>query len=75
VVSTFVASGLGLDQGAEVMVAGTPGEYVERILRLYEDESLWSRLSMASTAFIQRNYSPEIMKQRLAEILETERER
>ncbi|HLC05306.1 MAG TPA: glycosyltransferase [Anaerolineales bacterium] len=75
VVSTFVASGLGLEQGAEVMVAGTPGEYVERILRLYEDESLWSRLSMASTAFIQRNYSPEIMKQRLAEILETERER
>jgi glycosyltransferase involved in cell wall biosynthesis len=69
VVSEFVASGLGIQDGVEALVARTPGDFVERIVRLYSDANLWARLSKASLAFIEHNYTPGVMTEKLARIL------
>jgi hypothetical protein len=57
VASERVAAGLGLDAGSPVRVASTPDEYVDELLAIVENGALRTRLSKASRACAERDFS------------------
>jgi GT2 family glycosyltransferase/glycosyltransferase involved in cell wall biosynthesis len=67
------AEGLGAEDGHELLIADAPAALAERIVRLHEDDELWHRLSSAGQDVVRRVASVELMRDRLAELLELSR--
>lgn len=68
VVATPVAvEGSGLSD-SEVVIAEGTDEFAAAVVRLYQDESLWNRLSVNSLAFFTEHYSLASARKRLASI-------
>ena len=65
VVSPVVASGLGLQDGREVLIAKNDEEFIAKVIRLYTDETLWFCIQQAAQDYIRQHCSPEVMKQNL----------
>ncbi len=59
------AEGMGLEDGAEILIAEAPADFAAAVLRLVDDPALWERLSRGGRAFVRREYSPEATRQRL----------
>lgn len=69
-VATPVAvEGMGLRDGDGVLVASTPEQMAERVLRAHADPGLWARLSAAGLAHARVAYSPAAWRSALAEAL------
>ena len=58
----------GMDACA--LVAEDPEEFALQVLRLLDDDELWWELSRAGKELIERNCSPEVLAERLGELLE-----
>ena len=72
VVSTSIgAEGMYLQHGREVLIADDPREFADAVVRLYSDRELWSRLSLAGRQLVRERYSPEVIRQGLAEVIES----
>jgi glycosyltransferase involved in cell wall biosynthesis len=57
VVSTPVGcAGLGATDGREILIADSPHAFAAAIDRLVADDELWSRLSRAGRAFVERHF-------------------
>lgn len=57
-VSTLIgAEGMGLADGDGVLIADTPQDFADAVLRLHEDAALWQAASSGALAFVERNYS------------------
>jgi GT2 family glycosyltransferase len=70
VVTTSVgAEGMALTHGENVLIADTPSEMADAIVRLYTDRDLWNRLSRASLDFVARTTSREAGHQIVGNIL------
>jgi glycosyltransferase involved in cell wall biosynthesis len=69
VTSPIAAEGMGLRDGEEVLIADGPQPLAGAVARLYTDGVLWSRLSAASLAFVERSYGREAARRRVREIL------
>lgn len=63
------AEGMGLKNGRELLIADDTDGFVKAILRLRDDTVLWDKISKGGRRFIQENYSPEVMKDRLLRLL------
>ncbi len=61
----------GMDDCA--LVAEDAAELAAHVIRLLEDDELWWQLSGAGQELIQRNCSPEVLGERLGELLESPR--
>jgi len=72
VISTVAASGLNLRDGEEALIANDDQEFTEKTLRLYTDQNLWHEIQRGAQRYIRDNCSPEIMRQKLAEILSSQ---
>lgn len=60
VVATPIAvEGMFLEAGRDVLVAESPDEFADAILRLYEDEALWNQLSTNGLANVARHFGFE----------------
>ncbi len=58
VVTTRIgAEGMRLADGIHALIADDADAFSEAIVRLYNDEALWSSLQQAAAAHIQKNYS------------------
>ena len=58
VVATALAvEGMGLTPGNDILVAGTPAQFAQSVIQLYNDETLWNRLSTTGLATTQKIYS------------------
>ena len=69
VVTTKIgAEGIGLVHGETALIADTPHEFADLVVQLYSNEELWNRISKKSVTHVTENFSPEIMKRKLAEI-------
>ncbi|WP_177198451.1 glycosyltransferase [Novosphingobium sp. CF614] len=72
VVSAIASEGMGLVDGETVMVANGGAPFADKIIRLYDDEALWQRLSRNGAAFIRKHYSIDvgftIMREMLAQV-------
>jgi GT2 family glycosyltransferase/glycosyltransferase involved in cell wall biosynthesis len=69
VISAFSATGLDLRDGEQVLIADNDEVFAEKVVSLYEDESLWLALQEASLDCIRSRYSSQIMRDKLAAIL------
>ncbi len=58
VVATSIAvEGMHLIDGESVLIADTPEDLAEAVIRLYQDDTLWERLSQAGLAVMERHFS------------------
>ena len=70
VATTPSVEGMHLVPGEEILVADEPAAFADAIVRLYTDETLWSRLSLAGIANVRRHFSPEAAGAALARTFE-----
>jgi len=72
VVATSVAiEGMHLTDGYDVLVADDPRAFAEAVLRVYDDESLWQRLSTGGRLNIERFFSRDVARTALRGLLGT----
>jgi len=70
VVATSVAcEGMQLADGKDVLIAESPADFAEAVVRLYRDPDLWAKLSDGGVANIRRHFSAEAAAATLRRIL------
>jgi glycosyltransferase involved in cell wall biosynthesis len=69
VVSELTASQLDLTDGDEVLIAKNPDEFVQKIIKIYQDEKLWYQIQQNALKCIQETCNPEILKTALNKII------
>ena len=69
VVSELTASQLDLTDGDEVLIAKNPDEFVQEIIKIYQDEKLWYQIQQNALKCIQETCNPEILKTALNKII------
>jgi GT2 family glycosyltransferase/SAM-dependent methyltransferase len=70
VVTTSIgAEGLGTQDGREMLIGEDPEALAERIVRVYADDELWRRLSLAGQGVVRRTASLEVMRERLEQLI------
>ncbi len=75
VVTTRIgAEGMGLRDGIEALIAEGPREFADAVIRLYQDEALWSQLSTAGLELIREHYSKAVVAGHLSSLLVPSRE-
>lgn len=69
VVSTQVgAGGMGLRHEKHLLITDDPDDFADLVVRLYNDETLWHRLSAAALTHLDTNYSPAAALKRMTKI-------
>ena len=72
VVATPAAvEGLFAHDGEDVLVAAEPQEFADAVVRLYQDEELWKRLSTNSLANVEKYFSLDTARRNLQSLLES----
>lgn len=69
VATPMAVEGMHLVDGEEVLVADTPAAFAAAVVRLYRDEALWDRLSLAGVANVARHFSFDAARAALARVL------
>jgi hypothetical protein len=57
VASTIACEGIGLEDEINILIADDPAEFAQKVIRLYNDATLWNRLSTAGFEKVNRDYS------------------
>ena len=68
--SPIAAEGMGIPHTCAFLLAKNDDDYIEKIVRLYQDEELWETLSKAGAALVKTQFGVDACKRRLMEILE-----
>ena len=69
VATSLAAEGMGMVEGEHVLVADGPDDFAAAIVRLYEDEALWNKLSKAGIVFADQAWGAEAAWTIMADIL------
>ena len=67
--TTLAAEGMSLTHGENFLIADSPQELADAIVRLYNDEALWNRLSSEGLKFAEREWGGEAAWNTLHDIL------
>lgn len=59
------AEGMNLTDEREVLIADEPRDFARQICRVYRDAALWQTLSDAGFDFIEENFSPEVIEEKI----------
>jgi glycosyltransferase involved in cell wall biosynthesis len=59
VATTCAVEGMHLRDGDDVLVADAPEAFADAVLRLYDDEALWSRLAANGLDNVRRHFSAD----------------
>jgi glycosyltransferase involved in cell wall biosynthesis len=71
VVSTSLgAEGLGTVDGQHLLIADTPSSFAQKIVSLLGDEALRHRLAREADELLERDFTPDAIRQRVGQILE-----
>ncbi|BCT68964.1 glycosyltransferase [Nitrosospira sp. NRS527] len=62
------AEGMGLRHEKHLLIADDPDDFADLVVRLYNDETLWYRLSTAALTHLDTNYSLAAARKRMIEI-------
>ena len=71
VTTSMGAEGIGIVNGEHALIADTPEDFADAVVRLYKDKELWEKLSQNGKKLIKENYSPEAVEKKLLKILNT----
>jgi GT2 family glycosyltransferase/glycosyltransferase involved in cell wall biosynthesis len=69
VTTTIGAEGLDLACGVHALIADEPDDFARRVIELYEDGELWTRLSRAAREHVDARFGHAAVKRRLDETL------
>lgn len=70
VTSPLGAEGMGLSDGENVLIADEPTAFANAVVRLYTDEKLWTRLSIAGYRFSEERYSRPVVASKINALLD-----
>jgi glycosyltransferase involved in cell wall biosynthesis len=70
VLSPIAAEGTGLSDGLTTLIANSPAEWVETIVKLYNNENSWNRMSENQKILAESNYSFENAQTQMRRIFE-----
>jgi len=69
-VATGIASeGTGLIDGMNVLIADTPGEFSDAVIKAYTSPDLWASLSKNGQDWIQSHYSRPVIASKLLDVI------
>jgi len=69
VATTLAAEGMSLTNGENILVADTPGDFANAVVRIYREENLWSHISEKSVELADMTWGGESAWRILADIL------
>ncbi|MGY4517066.1 glycosyltransferase [Lysobacter sp. HA18] len=69
VATSCAVEGMHLRDGDDVLVADTPDTFAEAVLRAYDDEALWQRLSINGLENVRRHFSADAARDALRRAL------
>lgn len=69
VTTTIGSEGIGLEDGKTAMVTNDPGEFAEKIIHLYKEDSIWQNMSANAADHLRNNFSFENAKNKMKEFL------
>ncbi len=70
VVTTSVgAEGIGLVHAETALIADTPEEFAQHVVKLYSDDGMWRTISENARLFIKHNYSPQVVSTALRDMM------
>jgi glycosyltransferase involved in cell wall biosynthesis len=70
VLSPIAAEGTGLSDGLTTLIANSPPEWVETIVKLYNNENSWNKMSENQEILAKSNYSFENAQKQMRRIFE-----
>ena len=70
VTTSVGAEGMNLIDGQEALIHDEPQEFADAVVRLYESATLWQMLSDNGFRFIEENFSPGVIDERIREAME-----
>jgi len=71
VVATAAAvEGLFAEHGRDILIADEPGAFAREVIRLYQDQALWERLSKASIQNVEEHFSVQAARASLLALFE-----
>ena len=70
VATSVAAEGIGLTDGLNILIANTPVEIVDAVVRAFGSVELWTSLSEHGRTWVQNNYSREVVSSRLLEVID-----
>jgi GT2 family glycosyltransferase/glycosyltransferase involved in cell wall biosynthesis len=68
VLTEIAAEGTGLTHGISAMIANTAEDFVDNVIKVYDDAELWQKLAENELLTVQNNYTAEGAKTKFAEI-------
>ena len=68
--TSIAAEGFGLIDGKEMLITDKPSQLAEYTIDLYRNQEQWTKLSMQGKIFIRDNFSPALIKDRIASIFD-----
>jgi|GEM_PF-1475543 len=68
VTTSMGAEGMGLNHGENILIADTPEDFAECIIKLYHDANLWEQLSESGINYMKAHFSPEVVGQKIRQI-------
>ncbi len=69
VLSAVAAQGMEISDGKEALVASDEKDFIEKTLRLYQDETLWSRIRERELEYIAKSCDPAALEKSLDGLL------
>ena len=69
VTTSIAAEGMSLEHENNALIADTPKEFAEAIVRLHQDEELWNRLARQGREHVQQNWSFDQVDKKLQGII------
>jgi glycosyltransferase involved in cell wall biosynthesis len=68
VTTTIGAEGMGLKEGETALIADEPANFAEAVCRLYNDSTLWEKLSYQGREYIEQNYGESAVRDKLRDL-------
>jgi glycosyltransferase involved in cell wall biosynthesis/SAM-dependent methyltransferase len=68
--TSIAAEGFGFSDGKEMLITDNPSQLAEYTIDLYRNQELWTKLSKQGKTFIRDNYSPALIKERIANLFD-----
>jgi GT2 family glycosyltransferase len=69
VATPMAVEGMFTQSGKDVLVAGSEQEFADAVVKLYQDEELWNRISVAGLENVRRYFSVETARLGLQQLL------
>ena len=73
VVTSVGAEGMGLEDGKQVLIADDPEDFARKVVEVYMNAELWTRLSRASLDHVANNYSTDVVREKVRAMLSAHR--